>query len=212
MNRLFNLREEYTQGELDENQMPEFPIEQFNKWMRDAIDAELSEPNAMVLATCTRDGKPSARIVLLKEVSADGFVFFTNYMSRKGNELSENSASALVFDWHEIERQVRIEGNIEKVSETDSDTYFNARPSNSRLGAWASPQSRVLKNREELENLQKEFEEKFSNRAIPRPPHWGGYVLSPTSIEFWQGRPGRLHDRVLYTLTSSGWEKQRLAP
>ena len=212
MKTLFNLREEYTQDELDENQMPESPIEQFNKWMRDAIDAELSEPNAMVLATCTRDGKPSARIVLLKEVSADGFIFFTNYMSRKGHELSENSASALVFDWHEIERQVRIEGNIEKVSETDSDTYFDSRPSNSRLGAWASPQSRVLKNREELENLQKEFEEKFANRAIPRPPHWGGYVLHPTSIEFWQGRPGRLHDRILYTLTSSGWEKQRLAP
>ena len=212
MKTLFNLREEYTQDELDENQMPESPIEQFNKWMRDAIDAELSEPNAMVLATCTRDGKPSARIVLLKEVSADGFIFFTNYMSRKGHELSENSASALVFDWHEIERQVRIEGNIEKVSETDSDTYFDSRPSNSRLGAWASPQSRVLKNREELENLQKEFEEKFANRAIPRPPHWGGYVLHPTSIEFWQGRPGRLHDRILYTLTSSGGEKQRLAP
>ncbi len=212
MKTLFNLREEYTQDELDENQMPESPIEQFNKWMRDAIDAELSEPNAMVLATCTRDGKPSARIVLLKEVSADGFIFFTNYMSRKGHELSENSASALVFDWHEIERQVRIEGNIEKVSETDSDTYFDSRPSNSRLGAWASPQSRVLKNREELENLQKEFEEKFANRAIPRPPHWGGYVLHPTSIEFWQGRPGRLHDRILYTLTSSGWKKQRLAP
>ncbi len=212
MKTLFNLREEYTQDELDENQMPESPIEQFNKWMRDAIDAELSEPNAMVLATCTRDGKPSARIVLLKEVSADGFIFFTNYMSRKGHELSENSASALVFDWHEIERQVRIEGNIEKVSETDSDTYFDSRPSNSRLGAWASPQSRVLNNREELENLQKEFEEKFANRAIPRPPHWGGYVLHPTSIEFWQGRPGRLHDRILYTLTSSGWKKQRLAP
>lgn len=213
MKELFDLRKEYKTGELLENAIPENPMTLFEEWFEEATTAHLSEPNAMVLATTNAQGIPSARVVLLKEINGHGFVFFTNYESKKGSQILENPNVALVFDWHEIERQVRIEGVAEKVSETDSDTYFNSRPLNSRLGAWTSPQSKVLKGRDELENLLKTTTDKFSDNEIQRPPHWGGYVVKPVNIEFWQGRPNRLHDRILFERTKENrWNIKRLAP
>ena len=212
MTSLAEFRKEYTKNSLNESDVSTNPIMQFNEWMNDAIRTDLSEPNAMTLATCTPDGKPSARIVLLKEVSENGFVFFTNYLSRKGRELLANPFASLVFDWHEIERQVRIEGPAERVSPEQSDAYFHSRPTNSRLGAWTSPQSAILKNREELEALQTSVEKKFENTLIPRPEHWGGFLIRPSVIEFWQGRPNRLHDRIVYYKTEEGWTTHRLAP
>ncbi len=188
------------------------PIRQFRVWMDDAISSGIPEPNAMTLATATTDGKPSARVVLLKEVNENGFVFFTNYDSRKGRELTENPCAALVFDWHETERQVRVEGRVEKISAAESDAYFHSRPSDSRLGAWASPQSREIASREELDKLQQQTEDQFNGKEIPRPPHWGGFLVRPARIEFWQGRPNRLHDRIVYQLDQQGWEIIRLAP
>lgn len=212
MTSLAEFRKEYTKNSLNESDVCADPIMQFNEWMNDAIRAELSEPNAMTLATCTPEGKSSARIVLLKEVSEGGFVFFTNYLSRKGRELLANPFASLVFDWHEIERQVRVEGSVERVSPEQSDAYFHSRPKNSRLGAWTSPQSAILKNREELEALQTSVEKKFENAPIPRPQHWGGFLIRPSVIEFWQGRPNRLHDRIVYYKTEEGWTMHRLAP
>lgn len=213
MKELFDLRKEYKTGELLENAIPENPMILFEEWFEEATMADLSEPNAMVLATANARGIPSARVVLLKEINEHGFVFFTNYESKKSSQILENPHVALVFDWHEIERQVRIEGVAEKVSEADSDTYFHSRPLNSRLGAWTSPQSKVLKDREQLENLLKDTTDKFSDGEIQRPPHWGGYVVKPVSIEFWQGRPNRLHDRILFERTKENtWNIKRLAP
>lgn len=213
MKELFDLRKEYKTGELLENAIPENPMILFEEWFEEATMADLSEPNAMVLATANARGIPSARVVLLKEINEHGFVFFTNYESKKGSQILENPHVALVFDWHEIERQVRIEGVAEKVSEADSDTYFHSRPLNSRLGAWTSPQSKVLKDREQLENLLKDTTDKFSDGEIQRPLHWGGYVVKPVSIEFWQGRPNRLHDRILFERTQENtWNIKRLAP
>lgn len=212
MDALSNFRKEYNAGSLNENVMPDNPMEEFGKWMSEVINAGFVEPNVMTLSTSTPDGKPSARIVLLKEINPDGFVFFTNYNSRKGRELIANPFAALVFDWHEIERQVRVEGRVEKLSSAESDVYFHSRPETSKLGAWVSPQSSVLKNREELDDRQTEMERKFSDTSIPRPDHWGGFLVRPTTIEFWQGRPNRLHDRVVYYKTEEGWTKHRLAP
>lgn len=212
MTKLFEFREEYQKDELAEAEMLSDPADQFHQWLRLAIESEISEPNAMTLATCSARGIPSARVVLLKEVNPDGFVFFTNYLSRKGKELIENPVAALVFDWHEIERQVRVEGRVQKLSITDSDVYFNGRPREAQIGAWASAQSKMLKSREELDNLQLFYEGKFRNGQVPRPSHWGGFSLLPTTIEFWQGRPGRLHDRLVYHKTEEGWTLHRLAP
>lgn len=208
-----NLRRNYSRAGLNENETDPNPLIQFQTWFDQALNAELPEPNAMTLATADSEGKPSARIVLLKGVDETGFVFYTNYKSRKGHQLAENPVAALVFWWVELERQVRIEGSVEKVSEAESEEYFASRPFGSQLGAWASPQSRVIESRRVLEEKSWELEQKYYNKTIPKPPHWGGYRLIPTEIEFWQGRPNRLHDRLCYTQQPDGsWLRERLAP
>ncbi|MBF2005563.1 MAG: pyridoxamine 5'-phosphate oxidase [Chlorogloeopsis fritschii C42_A2020_084] len=210
---LADLRKDYTLQGLSENDIDPNPFIQFQKWFDQALDAQLPEPNAMAVATATPDGKPSARMVLLKDFDERGFVFFTNYNSQKGQELAENPQAALVFWWAELERQVRIAGYVEKVSEQESDEYFQSRPFNSRLGAWASHQSEVIASREELEQRLQALQAKYENQDIPRPPYWGGLRVIPTEIEFWQGRPSRLHDRLLYTrLDEHSWKIERLSP
>lgn len=206
------MRQEYRSGNLDEKEMPSNPLDQFRNWFEEAISSGITEPNAMTVASSTAEGKPSARVVLLKEMNDNGFIFFTNYNSRKGHELITNPFVAVVFDWHDIERQVRIEGIIEKVDENESDAYFNIRPNESKLGAWASPQSKIVSGREELEELEKSYAIRFKGNEIPRPPHWGGFLIKPTMIEFWQGRPNRMHDRMAYYKNGSNWELRRLAP
>ena len=207
-----DIRQDYRLHSLDENDVANDPVEQFTRWWTDAINSEIFEVNAMTLATSTKEGRPSARIVLLKGYDEKGFVFYTNYDSHKGDELAENPHAALVFFWKEIERQVRIEGAVEKVSDAESDAYFFSRPEGSRIGAWASPQSTVIENRELLEANVRYYTAEFKN-SIPRPPHWGGYRVMPFKIEFWQGRSNRLHDRIQYTKTTEGsWKAERLAP
>jgi len=194
------------------NDLSPNPLSQFDQWFKEALDAKVIEINAMTLSTLGEDGIPNGRIVLLKEVDT-GFVFFTNYQSQKGRELEKNPFGSLTFFWPELERQVRIKGNIDKVSEKLSDEYFLSRPIGSQIGAWTSPQSTKINSREELHSRQKEIEKKFENSPITRPPHWGGYRLTPNYIEFWQGRPSRLHDRVCYELQENGdWELSILAP
>ncbi len=188
-------------------------ITQFGKWWQDAFNSSIDEVNAFTLATATLDGKPSARIVLLKGYDENGFVFFTNYTSNKGNELAHNPRAYLVFFWKELERQIRIEGVVEKVSSEESDSYFASRPEGSRIGAWASPQSTVIEKREVIEENVLKYQQQFSDQPIPRPKHWGGYRVKPGVIEFWQGRSSRLHDRLQYTLQEAGtWKIERLAP
>lgn len=207
-----DIRKDYKLHSLDENDIAANPVEQFTRWWMEAVKSEITEVNAMTLSTATKDGKPSARIVLLKDYDEKGFVFFTNYNSHKGKELAENPYVALTFFWKEIERQVRIEGKVEKVSAEESDAYFFSRPQGSRVGAWASEQSVVIANRQLLEENVKRFTEEFKN-SIPRPPHWGGYRVMPLKIEFWQGRSNRLHDRIQYTKINKGsWKAERLAP
>ena len=207
-----DIRKEYSLHSLDENNVAPMPVEQFTQWWNEAVASEITEVNAMTLATATPDGKPSARIVLLKDYDEKGFVFFTNYKSNKGDQLEQNSCAALVFFWKEIERQVRIEGIVEKTDAAENDAYFFSRPEGSRIGAWASPQSSVINNRNILEENVVRYKEEFKN-SIPRPPHWGGYRVMPFKIEFWQGRRNRLHDRIVYTKTPDGsWKVERLAP
>lgn len=206
------LRRDYSLKSLNESEISRDPVVQFEHWLNDAINAQLPEPNAMTLATSTFEGKPSARIVLLKQFSAEGFSFFTNYDSRKANNLLQNPYAAIVFYWSELERQVRIEGKVVKVSDAESDEYFRTRPEKSKLGAWASPQSSVIPNRKYLENLMSDFEEEFRGKKIVRPKNWGGYMLKPSLFEFWQGRSNRLHDRIQYTLTNDSWVVERIAP
>ena len=206
------IRKDYQLESLMESDVAKNPFEQFSKWWNDAITSKLDEVNAMTLATASPDGIPSARIVLLKSVTAEGFVFFTNYQSNKGKELAENPNACLVFFWKELERQIRITGTVEKVSEAESDAYFNSRPEGSRIGAWASPQSQVITSREIIENNTEKYKQQFADAHIARPPHWGGYIVKPTAIEFWQGRPSRLHDRIQYNLQNGSWEVNRLAP
>jgi len=196
-----------------ETDVADDPFVQFNTWWEDAEKSELDEINAMTLATASKAGIPAARIVLLKSVTDAGFVFFTNYNSAKGKELEENPHACLVFFWKELERQVRISGKVEKVSAVESNAYFNSRPRGSRIGAWASPQSSIIAFREIIENNIAEYMKQFGGGNIARPPHWGGYIVIPTVIEFWQGRPNRLHDRIQYTkLAAGGWKRERLAP
>jgi pyridoxamine 5'-phosphate oxidase len=207
------LRRSYEAGEISERTVDPDPIQQFIRWFNDVQAVDLIEPNAMVLATCTPAGKPSARVVLLKEFGNDGFVFYTNYLSRKGRELEQNPFAALTFYWAELERQVRIEGIVSKTERTQSEEYFGSRPRASRLGAWVSQQSDVVNNRETIEVALKELEERFSDTDdIPAPEDWGGYRLEPELLEFWQGRPNRLHDRLVYRKSGDAWILERLWP
>ena len=212
MSTLADLRKNYSLGSLDIADADPNPFRQFDVWFKQAIDAQLPEPNTMTLATVDARGRPSARIVLIKGVDERGFVFFTNYESRKGLELAQNPHASLLFYWIELERQVRVEGTVVKTSDAESDTYFASRPVGSRIGAWASEQSKVIESRAALEAREREFSAQYGDNP-PRPPHWGGYRLIPDAIEFWQGRPSRLHDRLLYTRSGNAdWTIARLSP
>lgn len=211
--KLAELRRQYARETLSETEVRSNPIEQFALWFEAAQAAQLIEPNAMALATADAQGRPSARTVLLKDFSPEGFTFFTNYESQKGKDLEANPWAALLFTWLELERQVRIEGSVEKIAPHLSRAYFQSRPRESQLGAWASPQSRVVENREQLEARFGAVEREYSGvETLPLPPFWGGYLLRPHRVEFWQGRPNRLHDRVLYRLNGEHWTVERLAP
>ncbi len=205
------LRKEYMQGSLDEALVPKSPVDLFQQWFDQALQAELPEPNAMTVCTVSPDGKPSARILLLKAFDHSGFVFFTNYHSRKGVDLEANPQAALLFYWPELERQIRIEGFVEKTSSESSDLYYLTRPLGSRLGAWASPQSKSIESREVLEQRFKQVKNDFGQNP-KRPSFWGGYCLKPNYFEFWQGRESRLHDRIAFQFQNSNWLIQRLAP
>ena len=197
---------------LDEKSIDPDPIKQFQVWFDDALAEKLPLPEAMTLATATPDGKPSARMVLLKQVDHDGFVFYTNYLSAKAEQLDANPYAALVFYWATLDRQVRVEGSVVKTSAEESREYFQTRPRESQIGAWASAQSEVISSREVLEQRAKELEDQYCDRKINCPEHWGGYRLTPERIEFWKSRIGRLHDRILYERTGTGWTITRLAP
>lgn len=211
MTNLADLRKSYMKGSLSEEDVKLNPIDQFKIWFDQAQHAELPEPNAMTVASVDANGKPSARTVLIKEVTSAGFVFFTNYESRKGQALISNPHAALLFFWPELERQIRVEGSVEKLSDQESDDYFHSRPLDSRIGAWASPQSQVISGRTQLVKNAAEYALKFALNP-PRPPHWGGFRVKPEVLEFWQGRPSRLHDRIQYVLQNDQWKIQRLAP
>ena len=211
--KIADIRKNYSQKTLLENEVEADAIRQFANWWNDALAAEIDEVNAMTLATASIEAVPSARIVLLKEFSEKGFVFFTNYNSYKGQQLSENPKACLVFFWKELERQVRITGLVMKINTAESDAYFYSRPKESQLGAAISPQSQVIESREWLEKQYNAIKENSEKENIQRPSHWGGYIVRPVVIEFWQGRPGRLHDRIQYTLEDDGsWKIERLAP
>ena len=212
MDHVARLREENTRAGFRESDADPNPIEQFRGWFGEALAADLHEPNAMTLATATPDGRPSARVVLLKGFDERGFVFYTNYEGRKARELEVNPHCALVFYWGELERQVRVEGRVSRVPDEESDAYFAGRPQGSQLGAWASEQSRPVRDRGALEERLRELEGEYEGREVPRPPFWGGYRVEPETIEFWQGRENRLHDRLRYRRSTGGWKIERLQP
>jgi pyridoxamine 5'-phosphate oxidase len=223
-NEIADIRKDYKLASLEEADVASNPIDQFTRWWNEAVASQIDEVNAMTLATANAAGIPAARIVLLKGYNPNGFIFFTNYESDKGKNLAQNPNAALVFFWKELERQIRIEGTVQKVSAEESDRYFNSRPASSRIGAWASPQSAVIENRLVIEQNVERYGSIFANDSIERPDHWGGYIVKPISIEFWQGRSSRLHDRIRYTLETSAyhagadtrsdanWKIERLAP
>jgi len=206
------LRVDYMRESLDEADVDADPFRQFARWFDEAVGAQVPEPNAMTLATVDAAGRPSARIVLLKAADGRGLTFYTNYASRKGRELPPDAPAALLFFWAELQRQVRVEGVVEKVDVATADAYWFSRPRLSRIGAWASPQSEPLRDRAALESRFAEAEARFPGEAVPRPPHWGGFRLVPEMFEFWQGRPSRLHDRLVYRREDTGWKIGRLAP
>lgn len=213
MSSIADIRRDYSLKTLLETEVADTPFLQFGDWWQQAVESEIDEVNAMTLATASPEGVPSARIVLLKGYDEKGFVFFTNYESMKGQELAENPRACLLFFWKELERQVRIIGLVEKLSAAENDEYFLSRPTGSQIGAWASPQSRIIENRSWLEKRVKELNEQFKTEQLTRPQHWGGYRVKPVIIEFWQGRSSRLHDRIQYTLQENGgWKIERLAP
>ena len=209
--KIADIRSDYALKRLDENDVDADPFKQFHAWLAEALGAQVPEPTAMTLATVDEEGNPSARIMLLKALDERGFVFYTNYESRKGHELAVRPRAALTFFWKELQRQVRIEGRVEKVSAAESDEYFAIRPLGSRIGAWASTQSAVIASRPWLEARVKAAEAQYGDNP-PRPPHWGGYRVLPDWLEFWQGRQSRLHDRLAYTREASGWKLERLSP
>jgi pyridoxamine 5'-phosphate oxidase len=211
--QLWRLRRDYGQRALDERELPSDPFELLRWWLKEALEAGLLDPNAVALATVSPDGQPSVRAVLLRDMNERGFVFFTNYESRKAKELQHNPRAAMLFLWVPLERQVRVEGVVERVSDEESDAYFRTRPRGYQLAAWASPQSEPIPDRAFLERRFREMEERFAGQEVPRPPFWGGFRLVPERIEFWQGRRNRLHDRLLYIRQPDGsWRLQRLAP
>ena len=213
MTSLHDIRKDYTKQVLNEDAVSENPIRQLEKWLSEAINAEVQEPTAMTLATCSIAGKPSARIVLLKDLNEDGLIFFTSYESHKASDILENPYCAVVLFWPDLERQVRVEGRVEKVTAKQSDSYFESRPQKSKLGAWASPQSKVIPNRQCLEQLMADFEKQLDGKEIKRPANWGGYIIKPILVEFWQGRASRLHDRIQYRQNDANeWVIERLAP
>lgn len=210
---LQNLRQDYAAARLTEKEVSQDPIKQFEKWFNDAMKAGIHEPNAMTLATATNDGRPSARILLLKGFTQEGFIFYTNYLSRKGREMAKNPLASIVFFWGEMERQVRIEGTIEKVSKEESEAYFHSRPKLSQIGALASPQSQEIADRTVIESKMQQLEAQYADSEVPKPSHWGGYILKPQLVEFWQGRQSRLHDRIVYKKADKKtWKIVRLAP
>lgn len=209
---LSGYREDYHLSQLNVNHLSDNPFELFHLWFQDCLKSSIPEPNAMILATANVQGKPSARVVLLKKYGYDGLVFFTNYTSRKGEELTANPFASLCFFWPQLERQIRIEGEVEKLDVRLSDEYFQSRPVGSRLGAWISPQSKVISGKEELIIRRDELQARFQNQTPPRPDFWGGFLLRPNSFEFWQGRPDRMHDRFLYSKHNDEWQICRLAP
>ncbi len=211
--RIADIRKNYAKKKLLEKKAAADPLKQFTKWWKQAVESDILEINAMTLATASADGTPSARIVLLKGFDEKGFSFFTNYESFKGRQIAENPKACLVFFWKELERQVRITGLIEKLDDRINDEYFHSRPQESQLGALTSPQSQVIEGRDVLDNRFKELKKEYKKKEVPRPEHWGGYLVKPVIVEFWQGRPGRLHDRLQYTLQDNGeWKLERLAP
>jgi pyridoxamine 5'-phosphate oxidase len=210
-NKVADLRQEYSSRELSEDDIDQNPFKQFGLWFNEAVECKILEPNVMALATVKPNGNPACRIVLLKGYDENGFVFFTNYNSEKGIDIENNPFAALTFLWLDLERQVRIEGSVEKIAGEESDAYFNSRPEGSRLGTWASPQSQPI-SKKELLDKNAAIEKKYEGMQIPRPPYWGGYIVKPEMLEFWQGRPSRLHDRIAYYKAGNDWRIERLAP
>jgi pyridoxamine-phosphate oxidase len=211
-NYINTIRRDFANRPLDEISTPENPYALFERWFEEAVGAQVLDPYAMIIATADENAQPSSRVVYMRDISENGLVFYTNYQSHKANDLSGNPKIGVLFFWGDLERQIRIEGTVEKVSAEVSDAYFASRPRESQIGAWASDQSTEITSREHLELRVKQFEEQFKNQTVPRPPHWGGFLIKPFSFEFWQGRPSRLHDRIVYAKLNDSWKRSRLAP